>query len=128
MAYRTHNCNELTLADLEKTVSLAGWVDTVRDHGGVIFIDLRDQYGITQVVVNDDSLMQGVHKESVISVTGKVVKRDEDTVNKKIPTGELEIRYRSLKFSAPALRLFRLKLRTRSIRERIHVLPTVSLI
>lgn len=96
MAYRTHNCNELTLADLEKTVSLAGWVDTVRDHGGVIFIDLRDQYGITQVVVNDDSLMQGVHKESVISVTGKVVKRDEDTVNKKIPTGELEIKVSEL--------------------------------
>ena len=50
MAYRTHNCNELTLSDLGKTVSLAGWVDTIRDHGGVAFIDLRDGYGVTQVV------------------------------------------------------------------------------
>ena len=86
MAYRTHNCNELTLENLNERVSLAGWVDTIRDHGGVAFIDLRDQYGITQVVVNDDSLMNGIRKESVISVSGTVVKRDEETVNKKLKT------------------------------------------
>lgn len=92
MAYRTHNCNELTLENLNERVSLAGWVDTIRDHGGVAFIDLRDQYGITQVVVNDDSLMNGIRKESVISVSGTVVKRDEETVNKKLKTGELEVK------------------------------------
>lgn len=60
MAYRTHNCNELTFDDLNKTVSLAGWVDTIRDHGGVAFIDLRDQYGVTQIVINNDELLEGV--------------------------------------------------------------------
>lgn len=91
MAYRTHTCNELTLNDLGKTVSLAGWVDTVRDHGGVAFVDLRDQYGVTQVVMHDDALLKGLHKECVISITGEVVKRDAETVNPKIPTGELEV-------------------------------------
>ena len=75
MAYRTHNCNQLTFDQLNQTVSLAGWVDTIRDHGGVIFVDLRDEYGVTQVVFHDDALLKGVRKESVISVTGKVVKR-----------------------------------------------------
>ncbi len=91
MAYRTHTCNELTLNDLGKTVSLAGWVDTVRDNGGVAFVDLRDQYGVTQVVMHDDALLKGLHKECVISITGEVVKRDAETVNPKIPTGELEV-------------------------------------
>lgn len=91
MAYRTHTCNELTLNDLGKTVSLAGWVDTVRDHGGVAFVDLRDQYGVTQVVMHDDALLKGLHKECVISINGEVVKRDAETMNPKIPTGELEV-------------------------------------
>lgn len=96
MAYRTHTCNELTLNDLGKTVSLAGWVDTVRDHGGVAFVDLRDQYGVTQVVVHDDALLKGIHKECVVSVTGEVVKRDAETVNPKLPTGELEVKVTDL--------------------------------
>lgn len=65
MAYRTHNCNELTFDDLNKTVSLAGWVDTIRDHGGVAFIDLRDQYGVTQIVINNDELLEGVKKKAL---------------------------------------------------------------
>ena len=92
MAYRTCNCNELTLNDLDKQVMLAGWVDTIRDHGGVAFIDLRDEYGVTQVVVNDDTLIYHLKKESVISVEGVVVKRDPETINKKIKTGELEVK------------------------------------
>ncbi len=92
MAYRTHNCNELTFENLNERVSLAGWVDTIRDHGGVAFIDLRDEYGVTQVVVNDGDLINHLKKESVISVEGIVVKRDEETVNKKIATGELEVK------------------------------------
>lgn len=92
MAYRTFNCGELTLDDLGQSVTLAGWVDTIRDHGGVAFIDLRDEYGVTQVVINDDTLIYHLKKESVISVEGVVVKRDEETVNKKIKTGELEVK------------------------------------
>lgn len=92
MAYRTHTCGELTLQNLNETVSLAGWVDTIRDHGGVAFVDLRDQYGVTQIVLHDDEMLQNLHKESVVSVTGTVVKRDAETVNPKIPTGELEVR------------------------------------
>ncbi len=73
MAYRTHNCNELTFDNLNERVSLAGWVDTIRDHGGVAFIDLRDEYGVTQVVVNDGDLINHLRKESVISVDGTAV-------------------------------------------------------
>lgn len=96
MAYRTHNCNELTLKNLGETVTLAGWVDTVRDHGGVAFVDLRDQYGITQIVVHDESMLADMHKENVISVTGEVVRRDEETVNPKLATGELEVHVKEL--------------------------------
>ena len=88
MAYRTHNCNELTFDNLNERVQLAGWVDTIRDHGGVAFIE----YGVTQVVVNDGDLINHLKKESVISVTGTVVKRDEETINTKIATGELEVK------------------------------------
>lgn len=96
MAYRTHNCNELTLKNLGENVTLAGWVDTVRDHGGVAFVDLRDQYGITQIVVHDESMLASMHKENVISVTGEVVRRDEETVNPKLATGELEVHVKEL--------------------------------
>ena len=96
MAYRTHNCNELTLKNLGETVTLAGWVDTVRDHGGVAFVDLRDQYGITQIVVHDEAMLSSMHKENVISVTGEVVRRDEETVNPKLATGELEVHVKEL--------------------------------
>ena len=89
--YRTNTCGELTIKDLEKKVTLSGFVSTIRDHGGVMFIDLRDHYGVTQVVVHDDALLKGVTKETVIKVTGVVVKRDEDTVNKKLTTGEVEV-------------------------------------
>lgn len=89
--YRTNTCGELTVKDLDKKVTLAGFVMGIRDHGGVMFIDLRDHYGVTQVVVHDDSMLKGVSKETVIKVTGTVVKRDEETVNKKITTGEIEV-------------------------------------
>ena len=89
--YRTNTCGELTIKDLDKKVTLAGFVLGIRDHGGVMFIDLRDHYGVTQIVVHDDTMLKGVTKETVIKVTGKVVKRDIDTINKKIPTGEIEV-------------------------------------
>ena len=71
--YRTHTCNELTINDLGKDVVLSGFVGSIRDHGGVLFIDLRDSEGVTQVVVHNENLLKGVSKESVIKVNGKVI-------------------------------------------------------
>ena len=90
--YRSHTCGELRTQHINHNVKLSGWIDTIRDHGGVIFIDLRDHYGVTQVVVNDESLLEGITKESVISVSGTLQLRDEDTVNPKISTGEVELK------------------------------------
>jgi len=89
--YRTLFCNDICDTHIGKTVQLAGWVDVVRDHGGVIFVDLRDYTGVTQVVIHDESLLKDVNRETVISVSGKVEKRDPDTVNEKIATGEVEL-------------------------------------
>lgn len=89
--YRTHNCGELRESDIGKEVKLAGWFENARDHGGVKFIDLRDQYGLVQIVVENESLIENITKESVISVSGKVIKRDKDTINEKIETGTIEI-------------------------------------
>lgn len=89
--YRTLMCNDIRDEHIGQTVSLAGWVDVVRDHGGVIFVDLRDSTGVTQVVVHDESLLKDVTRETVISVTGTVCKRDEETVNEKIDTGYVEL-------------------------------------
>lgn len=89
--YRTNTCGELTVNDLDKKVTLAGFVSTIRDHGGVMFVDLRDHYGVTQIVIHDDGMLKKVSKETVIKVTGMVVKRDAETVNNKIKTGEVEV-------------------------------------
>lgn len=93
--FRTHNCGELRPARAGETVRLAGWVHRKRDHGGVIFIDLRDHYGITQIVVNPEkeffAAAEAVRVESVVVVTGKVVLRTPDTVNPNLPTGEIEL-------------------------------------
>lgn len=89
--YRTNTCGELTIDDLGKTVILSGFVSTIRDHGGVMFIDLRDNEGVTQVVVHDEEMLKGVSKETVIKITGKVIRRDEETINTKLVTGEIEI-------------------------------------
>ncbi len=94
--YRTHLCNELRQDNINSEVQLAGWVDTIRDHGGVKFIDLRDQYGITQVVLHNDALLDGVNKETVVSIKGKVSQRDDETINKKIETGLIEVVAESL--------------------------------
>jgi len=93
--FRTHNCNQLRKSDVGKVVKLSGWVHTKRDHGGVIFIDLRDHYGITQIVVNPDrpffSEVETVRNESVITIEGEVVARTPETVNPNIDTGEIEV-------------------------------------
>ena len=90
--YRTHICTAIGESLLDKKVRVAGWVENIRDHGGVLFVDLRDHYGVVQVVVYDESLLDGVNKESAISVTGTVVGRSADTYNDKIATGTVEIK------------------------------------
>lgn len=93
--FRTHTCNELRKSDVGKTVRLSGWVHSKRDHGGVIFIDLRDHYGITQIVVTPDRPffheVETVKNESVITVTGEVVARSPETINPNLATGEIEV-------------------------------------
>lgn len=95
--YRTHLCGDLRESDIGKTVRVSGWVETIRDHGGVMFIDVRDQYGVVQVVVHDDELLKEVNKECTVTICGKVVKRDEETINPKIATGTVEIVTEELK-------------------------------
>ncbi|MEO1733086.1 MAG: aspartate--tRNA ligase [Pseudomonadota bacterium] len=99
-AYRSHTCAALTAANVGDTVRLSGWVHRVRDHGGVLFIDLRDHYGITQVLCDGDSAafaaMEAVRSEWCIRVDGTVKARDPDLVNPKLPTGEVEVYVRDL--------------------------------
>ena len=89
--YRNIDCGSISKENIGQTVKLAGWIDTIRDHGGIIFVDLRDQYGVTQLVIHDESVLSGIGKESVISVEGEVTLRDEETFNPKIKTGEVEV-------------------------------------
>lgn len=94
-AYRTHSCGALRLSDAGNTAKLSGWVHRQRDHGNLLFIDLRDHEGITQCVVDSSSplfaKLEALSNESVISVTGEVLKRTDETVNRTVPTGEVEI-------------------------------------
>ena len=95
-AYRTHSCGALRAADAGQTARLSGWVHSKRDHGGLLFIDLRDNYGLTQIVLPSGSApfaaAEALRVESVITVTGEVVLREAGTVNPKLPTGEIELR------------------------------------
>ena len=93
--YRTHTCGELTETNINSEVKLSGWIHSKRDHGGLLFIDLRDQFGITQIVIDKNNkiftLLEHLRVESVVTVSGKVVSRSKETVNKKIITGNIEV-------------------------------------
>ncbi|HHB80908.1 MAG TPA: aspartate--tRNA ligase, partial [Aliiroseovarius sp.] len=93
--YRSHTCADLTAANVGDIIRLSGWVHRVRDHGGVLFIDLRDHYGITQVLADPDSPVFGevekLRSEYCIRIDGKVLKRDDSLINPKLPTGEIEV-------------------------------------
>ena len=99
--YRTHNCNEISLDDVGKKVRIAGFVQTIRDLGGLVFLDIRDMYGITQVVTSaeaaDVDFASHIPIESSVTVLGTVRKRDEETVNPKIKTGLVEIKIEEIK-------------------------------
>jgi aspartyl-tRNA synthetase len=94
-AYRTHNCGQLRAENVGETVRLSGWIHRKRDHGGLLFIDLRDHYGLSQCVVDTSSelfkIAEGCRVESVLTVTGRVVKRTDETINSRLPTGEVEV-------------------------------------
>ena len=93
--YRTHNCNELRKKDLDKDISISGWINKKRDHGNLLFIDLRDNYGITQCIIDKEnknfSDLEKTQLETVIKIQGKVVNRKEQAINKDIDTGEIEV-------------------------------------
>ena len=94
--YRSHNCSEISLDNLNEEIILSGWIDTKRDHGNLLFVDLRDNYGITQCVIDRNHKLfesfNSLTNESVIKVYGLVVKRSNETINKKLITGEIEIK------------------------------------
>lgn len=94
--YRERTLNQISEGDIGTELKVAGWVENIRDHGGVSFIDLRDMYGQLQVVMRDTELLKGINKEDCISIQGKVEKRDEETFNPKIPTGTIELEAHSV--------------------------------
>ena len=102
--YRTHNCSELRTKHVGEIVRISGWVHRKRDHGGLLFLDIRDHFGLTQCVTDMESeifkAVENLRVESVITVTGKLIQRSDDTINKKIPTGEVEIKIDALEIQS----------------------------
>jgi aspartyl-tRNA synthetase len=136
--YRTHHCGQLRTAEVGTSVRLSGWVHRKRDHGNLLFVDLRDHYGITQIVANADdadfATLDGARVETVLTIEGDVLARSAETVNAALPTGEIEVRARGVTVQSPAQELpmpvfgeqeypedIRLKYRFLDLRrERIH--------
>ncbi|MEE4338354.1 aspartate--tRNA ligase [Erythrobacter sp.] len=104
--YRSHTCAQLSAENVGETVRLSGWVHRKRDHGGVLFVDLRDHYGITQIVADEDSpalpVLERLRTESVVTIDGEVKSRTPETVNRNIPTGEIEVFARSITVQSAA--------------------------
>ena len=107
--YRTHNCSELRTSHENTIVKLSGWVHRKRDHGNLLFIDLRDHYGITQCVIENTNvnfkILEKIKPDSVVSITGKVLKRTSETINKDLPTGKIEIEFKELEILSEAKEL-----------------------
>jgi len=105
-AYRTHNCGELRPSEVGQTARISGWIHRKRDHGGLLFIDLRDHYGITQCVLEPESehfeRLERLRVESVVTITGEVLARDDEAVNPNLPTGGIEVRVRDLAVQSEA--------------------------
>ncbi|MCR5785730.1 MAG: aspartate--tRNA ligase [Eubacterium sp.] len=95
--YRDMTIDKVTEELIGKEIRVAGWVENIRDHGGVSFVDLRDMYGELQVVMRDTSLLEGIHKEQAVSIAGKIEQRDEETYNPKIPSGTIELEAHEIK-------------------------------
>ena len=108
-AYRTHNCGQLRAEDVGQTVRVSGWVHRKRDHGGLLFVDLRDHYGLTQIVADSSdaafATLDGLRAESVVTITGDVVARSPETTNANLPTGAIEVRAREVMVQSAAIEL-----------------------
>ena len=98
--YRTHNCSELGEKDIDKEIHLSGWLHRKRDHGNLLFLDLRDHYGITQCVIENNNkffpIIEKSKPESVLKISGKVVRRSGDTENSDLKTGKIEVSIKSV--------------------------------
>ncbi len=107
--YRTHNCSELNESNIDKTITLSGWLHRKRDHGNLLFIDLRDHYGLTQCVIENNnkffSILEKIKPESVLKVSGKVIKREKGTENLELKTGKIEVAIESLEVLSEAKEL-----------------------
>ena len=107
--YRTHNCSELDESNIDKTITLSGWLHRKRDHGNLLFIDLRDHYGLTQCVIENKnkffSILEKIKPESVLKVSGKVIKREKGTENLELKTGKIEVAIESLEVLSDAKEL-----------------------
>ena len=107
--YRTHNCSELDETNIDKTITLSGWLHRKRDHGNLLFIDLRDHYGLTQCVIENNnkffSILEKIKPESVLKVSGKVIKREKGTENLELKTGKIEVAIESLEVLSDAKEL-----------------------
>ncbi|MGH6694855.1 aspartate--tRNA ligase [Sphingopyxis sp.] len=108
-AYRTHNCGQLRAEDVGQNVRVSGWVHRKRDHGGLLFVDLRDHYGLTQIVADSSdaafATLDGLRAESVVTITGDVVARSAETTNSNLPTGAIEVRARDVSVQSAAIEL-----------------------
>ena len=108
-AYRTHNCGQLRAEQVGQSVRVSGWVHRKRDHGGLLFVDLRDHYGLTQIVADNSdaafAILDGLRAESVVTITGDVVARSPETVNANLPTGAIEVRARDVVVQSAAIEL-----------------------
>ena len=103
-------------------MKVAGWIENIRDHGGVSFIDLRDMYGVLQIVMRDTSLLKGLNKEDCVSIKGEIEKRDEETYNPKIPTGTIELEAHSVEVLGKVYRQLPFQVATsREIREDLRL-------
>ena len=119
--YRTHLIKDLN-KDIKDTVVVSGWVENIRDHGGVLFLDLRDDTGILQTVSNDDDMFKGLAKESVVTLTGTIRKRDEETFNDKIASGEFELLVEKLELLGESLHELPFDIKTsKSVKEDLRL-------
>ena len=110
--YRDCEIKDLTKEDIGKTITVSGWIENIRDHGGVLFLDLRDITDTLQIVSNDDAMFAHLSKESVIKVSGVIRKRSEETYNPKLKTGEIELLVSSLEVLSRSLSVLPFDIRT----------------
>ena len=120
--YRDFTLDKLSESDIGKEIKIAGWIENIRDHGGVSFIDLRDMYGVVQVVLRDTSLLDGLVKEDCVSVKGLVEKRDEETYNPKIPSGTIEVEAHAIEILGKVYSMLPFEIQTsKEIREDLRL-------